>query len=73
MYQNIEGDPTQTKGENEYLWTVMDVAKYLRLAPGTVQKMAREKKIPGMKVGKFWRFMPSDIKALVRLKQSSRE
>lgn len=64
MHQNIENNLTQTKGENEYLWTVRDVAKYLRLAPGTVQKMARDKKIPGFKFGKLWRFIPNDIKTI---------
>jgi excisionase family DNA binding protein len=64
MHQNIESDLTQINGENEYLWTVRDVANYLRLAPGTVQKMARDKKIPGFKFGKFWRFIPGDIKTI---------
>ena len=65
MHQNIESDLTQTKGESDNLWTVRDVAKYLRLTPGTVQKMARDKKIPGFKFGKFWRFIPSEIKNII--------
>jgi excisionase family DNA binding protein len=45
----------------EPLWTVEDVADYLRLDPETVRSLARQKKLPGMKVGKVWRFRKAEI------------
>ena len=49
----------------EPLWTVEDVANYLRLKQETVRMMARANKIPALKVGKAWRFNPSDIKGML--------
>lgn len=36
--------------------TPNEVAKILKLHPFTVTRLAREKKIPGFKVGGVWRF-----------------
>ena len=47
----------------EPLWTVEDVARYLRLEPNTVREMARDRKLPAIKVGRVWRFRARDIKA----------
>lgn len=49
----------------EPLWTVEDVANYLRLKEETVRMMARAKKIPALKVGKAWRFRVSEIKSML--------
>lgn len=49
----------------EPLWTVEDVANYLRLKQETVRMMARANKIPALKVGKAWRFKVSDIKSML--------
>ena len=43
------------------LWTIEDVARYLRISEDTVRSMARESKIPALKVGKSWRFKKSMI------------
>ena len=51
----------------EPLWTVEEVAHYVRLQPETVRMMARARKIPGIKVGKVWRFRPNDIREMLRL------
>ncbi len=37
-------------------FTPNEVAKILKLHPFTVTRLAREKKIPGFKVGGVWRF-----------------
>jgi len=50
----------------EPLWTVEDVANYLRLKQETVRMMARANKLPALKVGKVWRFRMSDIKEMLR-------
>lgn len=49
----------------EPLWTVEDVAVYLRLKEETVRMMARTNKIPGLKVGKAWRFRAWEIKEML--------
>jgi len=46
----------------EPLWTVEDVALYLRLNPETVRQMARSGRIPSLKVGRSWRFRAPQVK-----------
>jgi excisionase family DNA binding protein len=41
--------------------TLEEVASYLRLTPQTIYKWAQEKRIPGAKLGKEWRFRKSII------------
>lgn len=53
----------------EPLWTVEDVANYLRLKQETVRMMARVNKIPALKIGKVWRFRASDIKGMLITKK----
>lgn len=48
------------------LWTVDEVAVYLRMKPETIRAMARRGELPAVKVGKFWRFKRSAIKDLVQ-------
>ncbi len=45
----------------EPLWTVEDVAAYLRLEPETVRKMARNGRLPAIKLGRVWRFRREKI------------
>jgi excisionase family DNA binding protein len=55
--------PTQENGRspaNDIL-TLEEVASYLRLTPQTIYKWAQEKRIPGAKLGKEWRFRKSII------------
>ena len=52
----------------EPLWTVEDLADYLRLKAETVRMMARAQKIPAIKVGRVWRFRASDIKEMLKSK-----
>ncbi len=46
---------------NEALWTVEDVAGYLKLQPETIRCMARRGELPAIKLGKVWRFQKSAI------------
>jgi excisionase family DNA binding protein len=46
------------------LWTVGEVAGYLKLQPETVRGMARRGELPGIKIGKVWRFRKSAIKKI---------
>lgn len=43
--------------------TVKEVAEFLRLKEATICRLASEGKLPGVKVGKSWRF---DMEALER-------
>jgi excisionase family DNA binding protein len=56
-----EADP----GIFERLITAADVAESLHLDERTVLRWAREGKLPGYKVGKFWRFRSSALDAFV--------
>jgi excisionase family DNA binding protein len=43
------------------LWTVEDVADYLKLQPETIRAMARRGELPALKIGKVWRFQKHAI------------
>jgi excisionase family DNA binding protein len=53
----------------EPLWTVTEVANYLRLEPETIRAMARRGDLPCLKLGKrVWRFRPGDVKKWLNLR-----
>jgi len=43
------------------IMTLEDTAKYLKIGKSTLYKMAREGKIPAMKIANQWRFRKEDI------------
>ena len=45
----------------EEIFTVKEVASYLKLAEKTAYRLASEGKLPGFKVGGSWRFRKQDI------------
>ncbi|MEL7591826.1 MAG: helix-turn-helix domain-containing protein [Anaerolineaceae bacterium] len=46
--------------DSEFL-TAEEVAEYLRLPLSTVYKLVQDKRLPGFKVGKHWRFRKDSI------------
>ena len=42
-------------------YTAEEIAKYLRVHPYTVKRLARQGKIPGFKIGNQWRFDAEEI------------
>jgi excisionase family DNA binding protein len=51
------------------LWTVEDLAEYLKLQPETIRSMARRGELPAIKLGKVWRFQRTAInEMLVRVR-----
>lgn len=56
--------------ELKKIMKVEDVAQYLGVHPLTVQKYAREGKIPGFKIGTEWRFERKHIQKWVKEKSS---
>ncbi len=67
MTTNISTQPAiESDFGVEPLWTVEEVANYLRLTAETVRVMARRGELPSIKVGKrVWRFKISEIKQWV--------
>lgn len=55
----------------EPVWDCTDAARFLRLHPKTVKRMARRGQIPGRQLGRRWYFRPSDLDALLRTGVSS--
>lgn len=53
-----ENNPAQA---SESLWTVDEVAEYLKLQPETIRSMARRGELPAIKLGKVWRFTKTAI------------
>jgi excisionase family DNA binding protein len=47
------------------LWTVEDVAVFLKLQPETIRSMARRGELPAVKLGKVWRFKKGAIHAMM--------
>jgi excisionase family DNA binding protein len=50
----------------EPLLTVEEAAAHLKYHPKTVQKKARAGEVPGLRMGKYWRFRLSALDAYVR-------
>lgn len=59
------------KDETGEIFTLDDVASYLKVGKRTVYRLAAAKKIPAFKVGGTWRFSRSDIDRWI--KQQSTE
>jgi excisionase family DNA binding protein len=53
-----ENDPPAI---SDTLWTVEDLAEYLKLKPETIRSMARRGELPAIKLGKVWRFQRTAI------------
>lgn len=56
-----DGDPARGPSLDNEILTIEEVAAYLRLTPQTIYKWAQERRIPGAKLGKEWRFRRSII------------
>jgi len=52
---------------DEPLWTVQEVADFLRIKPESVRGWARTGRLPGLKIGakrrSDWRFFPNKIRS----------
>jgi len=52
--------------EAEQPWTAEEAAKFLRIHPRTVTRMARVGQLPAFRIGTHWRFLPSDLDSWMR-------
>jgi excisionase family DNA binding protein len=50
------------------IFTINEVAEYLKLTKKTAYRLAAEGKIPGFKVGGSWRFRRDEIEKLTKTK-----
>jgi excisionase family DNA binding protein len=57
---NTKGVKTDMEGFSEIM-TLEETAKYLKIGKSTLYKMAREGKIPAVKIANQWRFRKEDI------------
>jgi excisionase family DNA binding protein len=48
------------------LMTVTETCRYLKIAPRTLYRYLRNRKIPAFKLGKEWRFVRSDLEQWIR-------
>ena len=46
---------------SDELMTIEEVARYLKMKPQTVYKWAQEGQLPGVKLGKEWRFRKAHL------------
>lgn len=54
---------------NAEFLTAEEVAEYLRLPLSTVYKLVQDKRLPGFKVGKHWRFRKESIEQWIIAKE----
>jgi excisionase family DNA binding protein len=57
---DTKGVKTMMEGFSEIM-TLEETAKYLKIGKSTLYKMAREGKIPAVKIANQWRFRKEDI------------
>lgn len=48
------------------LLTLSEVSTFLKVPKSTIYKLARERRLPGHKVGKHWRFVREEIETWVQ-------
>ena len=51
--------------EGHKLFTPQEAADYLGLHAETVRRLARQKRIPSAKIGRYWRFRLADLEDFV--------
>jgi PTS system nitrogen regulatory IIA component len=52
------------------IMTAEDVAKYLKITPATVYRLAQRGELPGAKIGRVWRFRKEAIDNLLQEQES---
>lgn len=56
---------------NAEFLTAEEVAEYLRLPLSTVYKLVQDKRLPGFKVGKHWRFRREAFQEWIKQQERS--
>jgi excisionase family DNA binding protein len=61
LIERLESLNERLRMREKSMWDIDDVARYLEVTNQTVYNMIRDKRIKAYKVGREWRFHPSDI------------
>ena len=61
------------KDETGEIFTLDDVATYLKVGKRTVYRLAAAKKIPAFKVGGSWRFSRADIDTWIKQQSTANQ
>ena len=64
--KSYEPTPMSSDRLSDRIFTVDDVANFLKIPKATVYKLVRQKTIPAHKVGKHWRFLRDEIEDWLR-------
>lgn len=64
--ETLEGLNERLRMREKSMWSLEEVAEYLGVSNQTVYNMIRDKRITAYKVGREWRFHPSDIEAHIK-------
>ncbi len=51
--------------ERTKLMTIEEVAEYVDMHPESIRRMARQKRLPGRKLGGVWRFRQEDVEKAI--------
>jgi excisionase family DNA binding protein len=72
---SFASSPSQSRTRSELLFEPLldsdEAAQLLRIHPKTLQRMARNRQIHGIQVGKLWRFRASELEIWLRTKKAS--
>jgi len=53
------------------VWTSIEAARYLRIHPRTLTRMAQRGEVPSIQIGRLWRFRRSDLDEWLTCKVNS--
>jgi excisionase family DNA binding protein len=59
--------------DNSEILDTAEVGRILRVHPRTIARLAKEKKLPGFRVGNQWRFRRSAIEEYIRRQEQEAE
>ena len=52
---------TDGSSQPDQVWDCQQAARFLRIHPATVKRLARRGHLPGFRIGNRWRFRSSDL------------
>jgi len=55
-YWKLYNNQNMLQPASDQVFTLKELSVYIKIAESSVYKLVRERKIPGQKVGKSWRF-----------------
>ena len=56
------------KGVRDEVLTTAETCRYLKVAPRTLYRYIKDRRVPAFKLGKDWRFVKSELDLLLRKK-----